>query len=65
MVTDELKLDMQLSQLFTPSKKFEESYSVRQIIPEDFDWSLANVPLLKDLTIDYIAKNFGRKMFNF
>lgn len=32
---------------------------LRRIIAEDPDWSLATVPLLKDLVINHIVENFG------
>ena len=33
----------------------------RRIIAEDPDWSLTTVPLLKDLVLNHIAKNFERE----
>jgi len=38
--------------------KTTEKKTLRRIISEDPDWSLATVPLLKDVAINHIVQNF-------
>lgn len=62
---EEVKSDQYRSyQPSIASKDYEDSDSTRRIIAEDPDWSLATVPLLKDLIITHIANNFACKTYN-
>ena len=40
-------------------KDIPSTEETRRVIAEDPEWSLAIVPLFKDLIIDHIAKNFA------
>ena len=42
-----------------PTEKISETKILRRIIAEDPEWSLATVPLLKDVAINHIVKNFA------
>ena len=42
----------------TAVDKSTEKKILRRIIAEDPDWSLATVPLLKDVVINHIVENF-------
>jgi len=39
----------------------KEPSTMRRVIAEDPDWSLATVPMLKDLCINHIVDNFQSK----
>ena len=47
------------------TKDVVDSEHTRKIISEDLAWSLMLVPLLKDLALNYIIKNFAREYFMF
>lgn len=38
---------------------------IRRVIAEDEEWSLKTVPLLKDLTLDHIVKNFKSMLLSY
>ena len=46
-------------------EKSKEKKILRRIIAEDPDWSLATVPLLKDVAINHIVQNFKGLLFDF
>ena len=59
MVVSDLRSNLVKSKLteMTP-KETKDAKTLRRIIAEDPDWSLATVPLLKDIAINHIVKNF-------
>ena len=51
------------SEVNATSDNQRQSKAVRRILAEDNNWNLAIVPLLKDLALNHIIKNFkGKKL---
>ena len=42
-----------------------DAKDIRRVIAEDEEWNLSTIPLLKDLTLDHIVKNFKSLSLNF
>lgn len=42
-----------------------DAKDIRRVIAEDEEWNLSTIPLLKDLTIDHIVKNFKSMLMSY